>query len=437
MNLYPHQVDGANIMAGQTGFILADEPGLGKTATAAKAAAIGHKGGKVVVICPRNVIKHWKETFESVAGVKAKNPVLIVTNYEKLDVLKQELDVDCLIVDESHKLKNEMSVKFRAIWEMANKWGWYRAQLGQALRVYLSTGTPVYSYPIDLLTSLLLTRKLDPAMAPAFKIRYCNPTRQKRGKNVVLDMRGASNLEELKALCQPFMLRRTWADAGIKMPAVSLTDLEVGAKITDPKYFEASENFKKFYVESGGTSAGASMARFTVLRHILALAKVPAATEQALDDLKAGQNSLFFTEFRDVAMGVAQGIEAQGGKALSIMGGQSQSARAQTLDEFKQAGSTPRVLVATTDSLGEGTDGLQEVCHLVNFIDLDFEPSMFVQALRRLVRIRQKHPVSVRRFFVAGDKMEAFIIENWAKKERILKALGLNSDSSLQALQRQ
>lgn len=419
-------------MAPAGAYLLADEPGLGKTLTVVLTVLKRWREGAVVVVCPRNVVKHWRETFKACGFTGQFN--LIVTNYEKMDVLENVNDVSELVIDESHKLKNENSVRFQQLYGYTVKWNWQRAMRGISVTPTLSTGTPVYSYPIDLLTSLILLGKLDLSLAPAFKVRYCDPTRQRRGKRFVLDMRGSANLDELKRLCAPFLLRRTWADAGIKMPPVTLTDLEVGAKITDPKYFEASENFKKFYVEAGGNPEAAGLAKHTVLRKILAVAKVPAAVEQALDDLKGGQKTLFFSEFRDVVTEIRDRIEQAGGRALAVLGGQTKNQREEILEAFKSE-KGPIALIATTDSLGEGTDGLQEVCHLVNVVDLDFEPSMFVQAIRRIIRLRQKFPVSVRRFFVAGDKMEEFIIENWAKKERILKALGLNSDSSLQALQ--
>lgn len=432
MNAFPHQVSAAQIMAPCSSFLLADEPGLGKTVSLVLTVSANYRGGLVLVVCPRNVLRHWRATF----AAWAPQVKILVTNYEQLGKLDRGLNPVTLIIDESHKLKNESSERFQRLYPMLQEWRTASVLGGYELKVYLATGTPVYSYPIDLMTGLLLMQQLDPARVPAFKARYCNPTRRKLGGNRVLDLRGASNLDELRRACQPFILRRTWKDAGIKMPAVTLTDLYVKEKIKSPEYFEASADFGTWYKANGGTAAGAAMARFTVLRRIIAMAKVPSTVEQTLDDLKAGQKVIVFTEFRDSAQAIHDALLAEGFTSHMIRGGQSEKERDGVLTAFRVDDGSAAALVATTDSLGEGTDGLQDVCRVATFNDLDFEPAMFVQALRRIWRIGQRHPVAVRRVFIEDDEMEEFIQANFLKKERVQRQLGLEDSMSLTNLQK-
>ena len=433
MNLFPHQFEAVQRMTMAPCFLLADEPGLGKTATLVCLVKNIYYGGNVLVICPRNVIKHWRETFKT----WAPNLLMFVTvtNYERIGQITPALNPQIVILDESHKLKNEHSKRFLLLWELWRQWQTAAAMNSGGMRVYLATGTPVYSYPVDLMTALLLLGQLTVDKIPAFKMRYCNPQRRKMGSRWILDVRGASNLAELKKACEPFVLRRSFEDAGVQMPTLTLTDLTVAEKISDPEYLAAREDWKKWYVEHGGRPTGAAMARFTILRRLLALAKVPAAVEQAQDDLKAGQKVLVFTGFRDSAQAIHDIIAADGAKAGLILGGQSPATRQSVLDEFKNS-KEPAALVATTESIGEGVDGLQECCRLCIFVDLDFEPAMFVQAIRRLWRLSQRHPVVVRRLFVEGDPMEEFIQENLLKKERVQRELGLDDAASMSRIRR-
>jgi SNF2 family DNA or RNA helicase len=430
VNLFSHQSQAITWGVSVGSGLLADEPGLGKTATLASLADRCWDGGNVFVVCPRNVIKHWQKNFDQWAP-KLSNR-LFVTNYERLAQVPAQLNPTFVIVDESHKVKNETSERFKQLWTLCYNWQRAASQRGTRLRIFLASGTPVYSYPIDLMTSLLLIGQLDPSLIPAFKGRYCNPTRQRRGRNTVLDFRGASNLDELRRSCQPFVLRRTWEDAGIQMPAVTLTDLEVSAKISDPQYIAASSDFKSWYASQGKNPDGAGMARFTVLRRILAMAKTPAAIDQVCDDLRGGMHSLVFTGFRESAQTVHEAIKAQGYESFLVMGGQSIRERQALIEGFKA--SKCAALVATLDSISEGVDGLQNVCRIANFIDLDFEPAAFVQALRRVWRIGQRHPVTIRRFFIESDKMENFVQENLLKKERVQRQLGLEDVTSLSKL---
>lgn len=429
MGLFPHQIEAVRRMALTKAFLLADEPGLGKTATICTVVRQVYTHGNVLIICPRNVIRHWKDSLDLWAP--GLSPAVTVTNYERIQSIPQGLNPSIVILDESHKLKNERSKRFLALWERWQSWSRAAAMVGLGMRVYLSTGTPVYSYPIDLMTALLLMGYLSSDRVPAFKLRYCDPQRRKLGGRMVLDVRGASNLAELKQVCEPFMLRRSFQDAGVTMPKLTMKDLPVPvAAITDPDYHAASDDWKTYYMEHGGKPGGESMARFTGLRKILALAKVPAAVEQALDDLRGGQKVLVLTGFRESAEHIHAALEAAGETSFLVMGGQSTASRDETFEAFKQ-GDKPKALVATSDSLGEGVDGLQNTCRIAVFVDLDFDISKFVQLVRRLWRLKQNFPVSVRRLFVEGDDMEAFIQGNLTKKEKVLKELGLQDSASM------
>jgi len=80
VNLYPHQITGADFLA-QRGFaFLFDVPGLGKTATAV--AACDRVGAqKILVICPAVVRRFWELTF--LTWQKIKRDVTCIEGFIK------------------------------------------------------------------------------------------------------------------------------------------------------------------------------------------------------------------------------------------------------------------------------------------------------------------------------------------------------------------
>jgi hypothetical protein len=151
--LRPHQQEGVDTIlrfsqAGWRGFLVADETGLGKSLTgllgvSQAAAAKGftaQRKAKLLIICPNNVIPHWKNTIRQ-SGVD--NLRILVINYEQykklLTVPKEAQAVkktktknkhtaqsgkpfitwNYIICDESHKIKNYTSQRTQAFEKVA------------------------------------------------------------------------------------------------------------------------------------------------------------------------------------------------------------------------------------------------------------------------------------------------------------------------------
>ena len=207
-DLFPHQRAGVEFLATAKRALLADEPGLGKTAQAIRALSRLHEKGEevfpVLVVCPNTLKKNWAREFEQWwPGVRVQvikgtatqrrkqfdslinptdeepRPHVIVINWESLrshsrlapygsvalarcvpcgghnesvtatrcEVHTRELnqiDFKAVIADEIHRSKDPKSKQTRALW----------AATGDADIRFALTGTPIANNVLDMWTIL-------------------------------------------------------------------------------------------------------------------------------------------------------------------------------------------------------------------------------------------------------------------------------------------
>ncbi|MFT3771506.1 MAG: DEAD/DEAH box helicase [Minicystis sp.] len=156
ITLRPHQREGARavlaaVAAGRSGFLLADDVGLGKTITAWEAVLQMPAARSVLIVCPLAVVAHWRRTVQ---GMGDGGREIVILNYERLGKLfevsaaarkkirsKKGLaragsaaEFDVIIWDESHRCKNptaarsKLAAKLNAHAKMAI---WLSATAGQ------------------------------------------------------------------------------------------------------------------------------------------------------------------------------------------------------------------------------------------------------------------------------------------------------------------
>jgi SWI/SNF-related matrix-associated actin-dependent regulator 1 of chromatin subfamily A len=207
-DLFPHQRAGVEFLATARRALLADEPGLGKTAQAIRALSRLHENGEDVfpalIVCPNTIKKNWEREFEKwwpgirvqvIGGtatarkkqfaplVEPKDgepkPHVLVINWESLrthsrlapygsvalarcpecgghnekvttgrcEVHKRELnqiDFKAVIADEIHRSKDPKSKQTRALWSAT----------GDADLRFALTGTPIANNVVDMWTIL-------------------------------------------------------------------------------------------------------------------------------------------------------------------------------------------------------------------------------------------------------------------------------------------
>lgn len=154
--LRPHQEDAlraitASVRSKRTGFLLADDVGLGKTISAWASILAMKDAQTVLVVSPLAVVAHWRRTIEAM-GDGGKQIVLM--NYERLGKLfevsaearkkirsKKGLaragtapEIDVIVWDESHRCKNPTAARSKLAAKLNASAGfclWLSATAGQ------------------------------------------------------------------------------------------------------------------------------------------------------------------------------------------------------------------------------------------------------------------------------------------------------------------
>lgn len=217
--LRPHQVKACQKTFTHPRFGLYMDPRTGKTLT--MLYTIKQLGLKALVICPRISCGVWVEeakthfddiTAMSIYGEDKKTresllqqaispqPDIIITSFENLRIfpeLAQQLDYNCIIVDEAHRIKSYSAERTKAIIKAAHT----------AKHRYLLTGTPTQGSPTDIyaqmqvLSAAILSNWSYWQFTQRF-LTYSRPDRNNRRYPV-----GEKNIDVLNELIAPYILR--------------------------------------------------------------------------------------------------------------------------------------------------------------------------------------------------------------------------------------
>jgi len=146
--------------------LVADQPGLGKTAQAIAYAQL--HGHKTIIVCPLSVVLNWKKEIEKFTGkiatvwdTKSKvgrtNSQYHICHYDAVSKIAkklQELSCDLLICDEATALKNRQTIRAKSIFGAYAERKKYPGI--KTKHCIFLTGTPVLSRPIEAFTPQFL-----------------------------------------------------------------------------------------------------------------------------------------------------------------------------------------------------------------------------------------------------------------------------------------
>ncbi|HSE09984.1 MAG TPA: DEAD/DEAH box helicase [Nocardioidaceae bacterium] len=432
MDLMPHQ---ATLVAaageGHRTFLLADEPGLGKTAQALLAAKAAD-AYPLLVVAPNVVKTNWareagiwtpsrKATVihgdgESIDGFAD----IVIVNYEVLDRhvgWLGDLGFRGMVVDEAHFIKNKSSQRSQHVLEISER---IRSRIGRPLLMAL-TGTPLINDIEDFRAIWQFLGWIDDK-------RPLADLMQSLEKNGLEPIDPGFYASARRSVIDLGIVRRRKVDVAADIPARRVADLPVeldddaGRSILEAerdlarrlvsRYEKALENrtsgksvegidhdlvrqVAKWELEDSTSSTGENV--FSMMRRI-GQAKAELAADYTAQLARNVGKVVFFAKHVDVMDAAEETFARRGIKFSSIRGDQTSRTRQKHIDAFVN---DPEVSVAVCSLTAAGVGlNLQVASNLV-LAELSWTDAEQTQAIDRIHRIGQDQPVTAWRIIAA------------------------------------
>jgi len=439
---YPFQEEGVTSLLKtlnrQKGVLLADEPGVGKSA---QACLISNAlaPASVCVVCPASLRVNWQREFAmwDIWGVKpalvttktSPVPQDIVINYDIIHRSEEVLNrrFDLLICDESHFAKNRTSKRSKALKVLADK----------ADTVLLMTGTPVENRPVELFWQMVLMGWKSPSDYMEFAKRHCGYHRRqiflKGGRRrEIVDVSGATRLPELRQyLLDKGMVRRTKAEVMPELPPKSFQIVELPRRkqwrsslLNDALPGEKVEKSQVAYFSSLAKIAAQTGDKRRLVdslaeaRRLDGEAKVEQALEFIKEQLEGGvEKIIVFAHHKAVFEALHVGLKQYG--VVEICGSTGVLKRQNSVDQF-QTNPKMRVFLGQIKAAGVGIT--LTAAHHVVFVELDWVPGLMGQAADRAHRNGQRNNVTVQ-YLVFEDSTDGIVARSLIQKQKTLNAL--------------
>jgi hypothetical protein len=444
LELMPHQ---ARLLAsaarGHRTFLLADEPGLGKTAQALLAA---HAADAYPLLCvvPNVVKTNWAREAarwtpsRSVTVIQGSGETIdgfadiVVVNYEVLDRHVGWIATHGfrgMIVDEAHFIKNKKSQRSQHVLEIAER---TRQRVARPLMMAL-TGTPLINDIDDFRpiwqflgwvgerqpASRLMTALEETGLTPADRDFYPAARQAVIDLGVVrrrkVDVAGeipARRIADLPVELDPAATRSIReAERELALRLVQRYDSAVAAREERPGETVAGIDHDLVRRVAGWELSSAAESSsgenvFAMVRRI-GRAKATLATDYAVQLARNAGKVVFFAKHIDVMDSASQLLESRGIRYASVRGDQTPAVRQRNIDAFVN---DPAVTILVC-SLTAGGVGLNlQVASNVVLAELSWTNAEQTQAIDRVHRIGQTEPVTAWRI-IAAQTIDAKIAE--------------------------
>ena len=500
--LRPYQVEGFRWLArlASLGFggILADEMGLGKTlqmiALVKSLRDSGQLGGPVLVACPASLVFNWADEFarfapdvpvcalegsrahreallfratqgidegrvlgcgddagedartagERIAGASSADvPCVIVASYDRVRIDGAQLarvEWGLVVLDEAQYIKNHATKTTRAVKRL-------RSRLRFAL-----TGTPVENRLSELWS-------IFDFLMPGFLGSY-ERFRERYELGIVGEDEEAA--ARLRALIEPFVLRRRKADVLTDLPAKleSIRYVPLGREqrrlydgaeqrlredLNAQKRQNASRANRRGHIPDAEKSAVEVLAELTRLRQIAldpalvfenykgGAEKLGAIMELVDEAMEAGRKVLIFSQFTSYLDVLAAELDRRGIGHFAITGATPKRERVRLVNAFNDD-ETPVFLV----SLKAGGTGLNLTgASVVVHADPWWNAAATDQATDRAHRIGQNREVDVYKVVAKGTIEERIVALQEAKRDLADSVIAATAGEALAGLTRE
>jgi SWI/SNF-related matrix-associated actin-dependent regulator 1 of chromatin subfamily A len=415
-----HQKEAIEKLVGSRRFILADDMGLGKT-TSTIIAALETGAKKILIVCPASLKINWEREIANYSdrtcfiaeGKKFSTDAdFVIVNYDilknfhskedKENSLLLQSNFELVILDEAHMVSNAQAQRTKLINDFVKN----------IKRVWLLTGTPMTSRPINYYNLLNIIESPVAQNWMAYAIRYCQGFQFRAGNRKIWNVTGASNLEELRDRTSKQILRRLKENV-LDLPDKIITPVYLRTSSKEYKdlmgeYYEWLENKKE---ES--SSLTVQFSKLMKVRKVIANEKVKDTIEFAQNIIDQGKKVIIFTNFTDTL----QLIHNHFGKESVYLDGSCNKVQRQyAVDQF-QENEKIKVFVGNLKAAGVGLTLTAAEVVIMN--DLSFVPAEHAQAEDRAYRYGQKNNVLVY-YPIFENTIEGVIYDILNKKKKVI-----------------
>ena len=416
-----HQREAIKSLVENKKFILADDMGLGKT-TSTIIAALETGAKKILIICPASLKINWQREIENysdqptsiIEGKKWEDGTFIIINYDiiknfhdekkKSDSILLKTMFDLVIIDEAHYIQNKQAQRTKLINDFVSN----------VDRLWLLTGTPITSRPINYFNLLNLIECPVAKNWMAYVKRYCNGFQFQAGRRKIWNVSGASNLEELRDRTAPLVLRRLKENV-LDLPDKIITPVYL--RLKSKEYEALMGEYYDWYDKNGDSdSLTLQFTKLTKVRQVIAEEKVPSTIEICENIVEQGKKVIVFTNFTKTLEMI---LEHFGKSAVRLDGQMSQKERQLSVDRFQNDESV-MVFVGNIKAAGVGITLTAGEAVVMN--DLSFLPSDHSQAEDRSYRYGQKNNVLVY-YPIFDNTVEGIIYDILKKKKDIFETV--------------
>jgi hypothetical protein len=444
--LMPHQGQlVAAAAAGHRTFLLADEPGLGKTAQALLAAEAANAYPLLVVVPnvvktnwareaarwtphrPATVVQGDGETIDGFADI-------VVLNYELLDRHMGWLGgfgFRGMVVDEAHFIKNRTSQRSQHVLALSDR---IRSRTARPLLMAL-TGTPLIN-DIDDFRAIwqflgwiddskprteLLDALEDTGLTPADRGFYAAARQcvidlgivRRRKLEVAADIPARRIADLPVELAGPAgrsirAAERDLADRMVRRYETALANRSSDAGVEGPDH-DLDQDLVRRVARSELKDAATAQSGenvFSMMRRI-GQAKADLAADYATQLARSAGKVVFFAKHVDVMDAAEETFARQGVRFSSIRGDQTPRARQANIDAFVN---DPDVAVAVCSLTAAGVGLNLQVASNIVLAELSWTAAEQTQAIDRSHRIGQAEPVTAWRI-IAAQTIDARIAE--------------------------
>lgn len=408
-----YQRKAAEITLASGGLLLADDVGLGKTASAI-CVLCEPSARPALVVTLTHLPRQWENELRKFApqltthilkagtpydlrvGPTSRQKVLeghplpdvIITNYHKLSGWAETLApiVRSIVFDEGQELRRRDSNKFAAATHIAHRCTYRLA----------CTATPIYNYGDEIFNVIDAVRPGALGSRSEFLEEWCTGVDQNGRAKI-----GNPAAFGTYARAAGLMLRRTREEVGRELPALTRIPHHVECDMTRLDAVQSAATELARVILSTNPAARGEKFRAAeelsgLLRQATGIAKAPYVAEFVKILVANGEKVVLFGWHREVYSLWLERLKDL--QPVLYTGTESPTQKADSVKAFVEGDA--QVLIMSLRA-GAGLDGLQEHVRTVVFGELDWSPGVHEQCIGRVHRDGQRSQVVA--YFLVAD----------------------------------